>query len=122
MTNSERIIGEVLELDQKAERKPWAHGHATVGLSHIIMAGTDDENFLDRDVIINDDEANDLSLDLIAHYRSSAPKLAMALQTALISLRKYEIAASEIKALYPMDFHWIAKTAREDIEKLLGDE
>ncbi len=125
MTNADRIISEVLELDEKATNGPWSVLH-----EKSVLFGPSDHiegsyrRLWDLDwrcwahaksgmeskcempwVQFDPDEVNKKDAALIAHYRSSAPKIAKALKVAIESL-----------------IEWDSMRTLDEIESILVDE
>lgn len=98
MTNAERIISEILELDKNAHKAPWQK--ITGGNWHEIASADDD-----LVAQLNLWEGSNNDGELIAHYRSSAPKIARALRVAIESL-----------------IEWDSMRTLDEIEAILGDE
>lgn len=110
MSNIDKLISEVLELDEKAHKPRWWVGH--ISESHDNAADIDSE-----DGAVCDNVYTDHNRNLIIHYRTSAPKLARALQVAIEGL--HNCAANN---RYLFDSEPDAYKALDEIERILGEE
>ena len=90
MTESDRIIAEVLRLDAEATKGPWNHIDGDGSVWH------DDEN---QTCIANTDHCPndnmDANAEMIAAYRTAAPRLARMLRVALGTMAHMRFACEE---------------------------
>lgn len=134
MTNLEKLnklIQEVLELSEKATPSPWKwyENRNVATLNGPLEDPRVEFASLDNSLVLDDGSAggeyaptltpDEPNAQLIAHYRTSAPKFAKALQVAIKTLESYSKYASQVEntyGQYPCD------KALVEIEKIMEEK